>query len=377
MADKRDYYEVLGVSKSASADELKKAYRSLAKKYHPDMNPGNAEAEQKFKEVNEAYAVLSDPEKKSKYDQFGHAAFDQSAGFGGFDASGFGGFDFGDIFSSFFGGGRSSGGRSRRNMPVDGEDVFVRVNLSFEEAVFGCKKDISYNRIESCPDCNGSGAEKGSSVDTCTQCHGSGYVMVQQRSPFGTVQTNTTCPTCNGSGKIIKSPCKNCKGKGLIRITKKMAVTIPAGIDDGQRIALRSEGHAGRNGGMNGDLIIEVSVRPHAYFERQGSNIYFEEPVTFTDAALGAEIDIPTLDGTTEKYNLPEGTQNGTRITLRGKGVTNLNTKRKGDLIVTINVEVPKNLSSEQKDLLKKFAESCSSKNNTKKDSFFKKIFKK
>ncbi|MBR2339271.1 MAG: molecular chaperone DnaJ [Clostridia bacterium] len=377
MADKRDYYEVLGVSKSASADELKKAYRSLAKKYHPDMNPGNAEAEQKFKEVNEAYAVLSDPEKKSKYDQFGHAAFDPSSGFGGFDASGFGGFDFGDIFSSFFGGGRSSGGRSRRNMPVDGEDVFVRVNLSFEEAVFGCKKDISYNRIESCPDCNGSGAEKGSNVETCSQCHGSGYIMVQQRSPFGTVQTNSTCPTCNGSGKIIKNPCKNCKGKGLIRITKKMAVTIPAGIDDGQRIALRSEGHAGRNGGMNGDLIIEVSVRPHAYFERQGSNIYFEEPVTFTDAALGATIDIPTLDGTTEKYDLPEGTQNGTRITLRGKGVTNLNTKRKGDLIVTINVEVPKNLSAEQKELLKKFADSCNAKNNSKKDSFFKKIFKK
>ena len=377
MADKRDYYEVLGVSKSASADELKKAYRSLAKKYHPDMNPGNAEAEQKFKEVNEAYAVLSDPEKKSKYDQYGHAAFDPSSGFGGFDASGFGGFDFGDIFSSFFGGGRSSGGRSRRNMPVDGEDVFVRISLSFEEAVFGCKKDISYNRIESCPDCNGSGAEKGSSVDTCSQCHGSGYIMVQQRSPFGTVQTNSTCPTCNGSGKIIKNPCKNCKGKGLIRITKKMAVTIPAGIDDGQRIALRSEGHTGRNGGMNGDLIIEVSVRPHAYFERQGSNIYFEEPVTFTDAALGATIDIPTLDGTTEKYDLPEGTQNGTRITLRGKGVTNLNTKRKGDLIVTINVEVPKNLSSEQKELLKKFAESCNAKNNSKKDSFFKKIFKK
>ena len=377
MADKRDYYEVLGVSKSASDDELKKAYRSLAKKYHPDMNPGNAEAEQKFKEVNEAYAVLSDPEKKSKYDQYGHAAFDPSSGFGGFDASGFGGFDFGDIFSSFFGGGRSSGGRSRRNMPVDGEDVFVRVNLSFEEAVFGCKKDISYNRIESCPDCNGSGAEKGSNVETCSQCHGSGYIMVQQRSPFGTVQTNSTCPTCNGSGKIIKNPCKNCKGKGLIRITKKMAVTIPAGIDDGQRIALRSEGHAGRNGGMNGDLIIEVSVRPHAYFERQGSNIYFEEPVTFTDAALGATIDIPTLDGTTEKYDLPEGTQNGTRITLRGKGVTNLNTKRKGDLIVTINVEVPKNLSAEQKELLKKFADSCNAKNNSKKDSFFKKIFKK
>ena len=378
MAEKRDYYEVLGVNKTATADELKKAYRTLAKKYHPDMNPDNPEAEQKFKEVNEAYAVLYDPDKRSKYDQYGHAAFDPSSGFGGaqgFDASGFGGFDFGDIFSSFFGGSSSSSG-SRRNGPIDGDDVYTRITLSFEEAIFGCKKDISFNRIENCPDCSGTGAEKGTSPEMCTQCHGSGRVTVQQRSPFGIMQSTRACPACGGTGKIIKTPCKNCKGKGKIKITKKISVTVPAGIDNGQRIALRGEGNTGINGGVNGDLLIEVMVRPHAYFERQGNNIYCEEPITFADAALGAEIDVPTLEGTM-KYTIPEGTQSGTSFTIKGKGVPNINTKRRGDLIVTVNVEVPKNLSGEQKDILRKFASSCGAANNSKRESFFKKIFNK
>lgn len=381
MADKRDYYEVLGVSKTATDDELKKAYRSLAKKYHPDMNPNNPEAEKKFKEVNEAYAVLSDPEKRSKYDQYGHAAFDPSSGFGGAGGAasggfgGFGGFDFGDIFSSFFGGGGSTGSRSGRPSPIDGDDIYVRVMLSFEESVSGCKKDVSFNRIEPCPDCNGTGAEKGTSPETCSQCHGTGRVTVQQRSPLGVIQSTRPCSACGGTGKVIKTPCKNCRGKGLIKITKKIGVTIPAGIDNGQRIALRGEGDAGRNGGSPGDLIIEVAVRPHAFFERRGNNIYCEEPITFADATLGAEIDIPTLDGTT-KYTIPEGTQSGTSFTLKGKGIPDINTKRRGDLIITVNVEVPKNLTGEQKDILRKFAQSCGAANNSKRESFFKKIFK-
>ncbi len=370
MADtKRDYYEVLGVERSADDATLKKAYRTLAKKYHPDMNPGDKEAEQKFKEINEAYAVLSDPEKRRKYDQFGHAAFDPGAGGGGagFD---FGGFDFGDIFSSFFGG----GGSARPNGPIPGDDVGVRVMLTFEEAVFGCKKDVSFNRVEACPDCKSTGAAPGTSAETCPSCHGTGRITVQQRTIMGVMQTQQSCQNCRGTGKIVKTPCKNCNGKGYIRITKKLSVTIPAGIDDGQRIALRGQGSAGRNGGQPGDLIIQVGVRPHPIFERDGNNVYCEIPISFAEAALGADIDVPTLDGKTKKYTIPEGTQSGTAFTMRGEGIADVNTKRRGNLNFTVTVEVPRNLTQAQKKLLSDFSASCGEKNDSKRSSFRKKI---
>ena len=381
MADKRDYYEVLGVSKGASADEIKKAYRSLAKKYHPDLNPGDKEAEVKFKEVNEAYDVLSDEDKRQKYDQYGHAAFDPSAGgYGG--GSGFGGFssdfDFGDIFSSFFGGGGGSS-RSRKNAPIPGEDVTVRITLTFEEAVFGCKKDINYSRIVECPDCHGTGAEDNSGVETCSACRGTGSVTVQQQTILGYMQTQRACSACRGSGKIIKEPCKNCNGKGYIKVTKKLEVSIPAGIDAGQRIILRGQGSAGRNGGSAGDLVIEVNVKPHKFFKRERNNVYCEVPISITEAALGAEIDIPTLDGKTEKYKISEGTQTGTTFTLKGTGIPDINSKRKGDLIIEVIVETPKNLSAEQKKILSDFAKTLGENNsdNGKREGFFKRLFNK
>ncbi len=379
MADKRDYYEVLGLDKSADDSAIKKAYRQLAKKYHPDMNPGDAEAEARFKEVNEAYAVLSDAEKKAKYDQYGHAAFDPASGgsgFGGFGFDGdFGGF--GDIFSSFFGGGFGGGSSSsRRNGPMRGDDVYTRITIGFEEAAFGCKKEISYNRIEKCSECSGSGAKKGTSPVTCSTCSGTGSVRTQTRTPLGIMQSTRACDACRGTGKIIKDPCSNCRGTGNVKITKKLDVNIPAGIDDGQKIVLRGEGNSGKNGGPSGDLIIGINVRPHPIFERDGNDIYCEIPVTFVDAALGAEIDIPTLEGK-QKYSIPEGTQNGTTFTLRGKGITRVNTSSRGDLYLSINVEVPKNLNSEQKELLRKFGESCGDKQYAKRTSFFKRLFDK
>ena len=379
MAEKRDYYEVLGVDKQATSDEIKKAYRVLAKKYHPDMNPDNKEAEVKFKEVNEAYEVLSDTEKRQKYDQYGHAAFDPSmgggSGFGGFGGGFGGGFDFGDIFSSFFGGGGSS--HSRANAPVDGDDIGTRVTISFEEAAFGCKKEISFQRIETCSDCSGSGAEKGTKAETCQSCRGTGTVTVQQQTMLGYMQTQRACQNCRGTGKIIKTPCKNCNGKGRIRINKKLEINIPAGIDNMQRIVQRGQGSAGRNGGVAGDLIIEVRVKEDKVFTRNGTNLYCEIPISFSEAALGAEIDVPVLGGTTEKFQIPEGTQTGTTFTIKGKGVANINTKRKGDLIITVNVETPKNLTAEQKKLLQAFSSSLGENNTGKKNNFFKKIFNK
>lgn len=369
--NKRDYYEVLGLSKGASEDEIKKAYRQLAKKYHPDMNPGDKDAEAKFKEVNEAYAVLSDADKKAKYDQFGHAAFDQTAGFGGADFGDFG-FDISDIFSSFFGGGASS---SRRRGAIRGDDVAVRLNLTFEEAVFGCKKEVSYQKIQKCSECGGSGAAKGTSPKTCTTCNGTGQVRTQQRTPFGVMQSSRACEACRGTGKIIETPCKKCRGAGLERATKKLEVSIPAGIDNGQRIVLRGKGSDGEGGGASGDLVIAVSVKRHDIFERDGSDIYCEVPITFAEATLGAEIDIPTLEGKM-KYQVPEGTQSGTVFTLRQKGIQNPNYKTRGNLYVTVTVEVPKNLTQEQKNLLSKFAESCGEKNYAKREKFFKKLFK-
>ena len=377
MADtKRDYYEVLGVDKNADEATIKKAYRTLAKKYHPDMNPGDKEAEAKFKEVNEAYDVLSDPDKKAKYYQYGHAAFDPSAGggagFGGFGD--FGGFDINDIFSSFFGG--ASGGSTRRNGPVRGDDITVRLTISFEESVFGCKKEVSYNKIQKCADCSGTGAAKGSSPKTCSACGGSGQVRVQQRTPFGIMQTQKTCDACHGTGKIIENKCPNCRGTGFVRVPKKLEVNIPAGIDDGQQLSLRYQGSDGMNGGNAGDLNIIISVRPHSVFERDGDDLYCEVPITYAEATLGAEIEIPTLEGSM-KYTIPEGTQTGTVFTLRNKGVTRVNSKVRGNLYITVVVEVPKNLTSEQKNLLEKFAASCGESNYSKRTSFFKRIFNK
>lgn len=373
---KRDYYEVLGVDRSADESAIKKAYRSLAKKYHPDMNPGDAEAEKNFKEVNEAYAVLSDPDKKAKYDQYGHAAFE--AGGGGYgDFSGFGGMDFdiSDIFSSFFGGGMGGSGGGRRG-PVRGDDINVRITLDFEEAVFGVKKEISYQRVQKCGECSGTGAAKGTSPKTCSTCGGSGRVRVQQRTPLGIMQTQKTCDACRGTGKIVEKTCDACRGNGYVRTTKKLEVTIPAGIDDGQRIVLSGQGSDGRDGGPAGDLYILVSVRPHRMFERDGSDVYCEVPISFTEAALGAEIDIPTLEGS-EKYEIPEGTQTGTTFTLRQKGIPVVNSKNRGSLHITVKVEVPKDLNGEQKDLLRKFAESRGEANTKGRDSIFKRFFNK
>ena len=375
MAEKRDFYEVLGVTKSASASEIKKAYYKLAKQYHPDVNPGDAEAEKKFKEINEAYAVLSDEDKKAKYDQFGHAAF-ENGGAGGY-GGGFEGFgDFGDIFSSFFGGGFGGfggGGGSRRNAPMRGDDIYARVTLTFEEAVRGCKKDVTFGRVQKCADCGGSGAKKGTSAETCKKCGGSGQMRVQQRTAFGVMQTMRTCDECRGSGKIIKEPCTNCRGTGYVKISKTISVTIPAGIDNGQNISITGMGNEGRNGGPAGDLIISVAVKPHAVFERDGSDIYCEVPINYWEAVLGDEIEIPTLDGK-EKFTVPEGTQTGTTFTLRGKGITRVNSSMRGNLYITVKVDVPKNMNAKQKELLKELAESFGDKVQSKRDSFLKKF---
>ena len=379
MADKRDYYDVLGIDKSADEASIKKAYRSLAKKYHPDMNPGDAEAEKKFKEVNEAYAILSDPQKKQQYDQFGHAAFEQGGpgaggGFGGFE--GFGGF--GDIFSDIFGGGFGGGSSSaRRNAPTRGDDVGATVNITFEEAAFGVKRDITYNRIQRCGSCGGSGAEKGTHPETCSACGGTGQRRVVQRMMGMQFQSTVTCDACRGTGKVVKNPCSNCRGTGYVKVSKKLEVSIPAGINDGERIALRGEGCDGKNGGPTGDLIITVRVKRHNVFERDGYNIYCEVPITVAEATLGAEITVPSLEGNIT-YNIPEGTQPGAQFTVRQKGIPFVNNNNKrGDLIFTVNVEIPRGLNEKQKEHMRAFAESCGENNYGKKTGFFKKLFDK
>ncbi len=379
MAEKRDYYEVLGVDKNADAGTIKKAYYKLAKQYHPDANPGDKVAEEKFKEVNEAYEVLSDAEKKAKYDRYGHAAFDPSAGAGGDGGfGGFGGFtdfgDLGDILGGMFGG-AFGGGARRRNGPVPGDDIGTSIGISFEEAVFGVKKDISYNRICRCPDCKGSGAAGGTAPETCTVCQGTGQVRRVQRMGGMSFQSTAPCEACHGTGKIIKNPCSKCRGTGLLRENKRLTVSIPAGIDNGEHIALRGQGNDGKNGGPAGDLIITVSVRPHNLFERDGYNLYCEVPLTVAEATLGAEIDVPTLEGNA-KYTIPEGTQPGTRFTLRGKGVPYINGNgRRGDLIFRVAVEIPKGLNDKQKDAMRAFADSCGEGNYAKHKQFFKKLF--
>ena len=364
MADKRDYYEVLGVDKSASADEIKKAYRKKAKQYHPDLNPGDKEAEAKFKEANEAYEVLSDDQKKARYDQFGHAGVDPNYGAGG---GGFGGgfgddIDLGDIFSSFFGGGFGGGGfggggrRANPNAPRRGEDLQSTVTISFEEAAAGCKRKVDVNRIEVCQECGGSGAAKGTSPTTCPECGGSGQVTAQQRTPFGVIQTQRACTRCGGKGKIIETPCQKCRGRGRVTKHSTLEVDIPAGIDDRQILNVRGEGNKGINGGPAGDLHVNVNVRPHPFFERDGFNVWCEVHITFVQAALGDSIQVPTLDGKVQ-YSIPAGTQSATVFKLKGKGIQNIRTKVRGDQLVRVIVDVPTKMTAEQKTALLHFNE--------------------
>ena len=360
MAEKRDFYEVLGVKKGASEDELKKAYRKLAKENHPDLHPGDKECEARFKEINEAYEVLSDPDKRAKYDQFGHAAFDPSQGFGG--GGGFGGFEgfggFGDIFSDIFGGGFGFGGGGGRNpnAPRKGDNLRATVNIKFEEAAFGVKKDVFVSKIEQCHDCKGTGCAEGTTAEVCPDCKGTGTVMSTKRTPFGMVQSSEQCPKCRGRGKIIHSTCKTCRGMGSVRRQHKVSVSIPAGIDDGQTISLKGQGNAGLNGGPAGDLLITVLVQPHARFERDGASILLDQEISFSQAALGAEVEVPTLDGKV-KLNIPEGTQTGTTFRLKGKGVPFLRNGGRGDQFVTVNVAVPRSMTSTQKNALRRYAE--------------------
>ena len=359
MAEKRDYYEVLGVKKDATADEIKKAYRKLTKENHPDLHPGDKACEERFKEANEAYEILSDEEKRKKYDQFGHAAFDPNAGFGGagggFD--GFGGFGgFGDIFSDIFGG---FGGatRSNPNAPRRGESIRATVNISFEEAAFGCKKEVTVAKIETCTDCKGTGCAPGTTPEICPDCKGTGQVTVSQRTPFGMMQSSSPCSKCRGTGKIIHQPCKTCRGMGSIRRQHKIEVNIPAGIDDGQTISKPGGGNAGVNGGPAGDLLVSVIVRPHARFERDGTSVLLEQEISYAQAALGAEVEVPTLDGKV-KLTIPEGTQPGAVFRLRGKGIPYLRGSGRGDQFVSVTIKVPKNLTGSQKELLRQFAAS-------------------
>ena len=373
MAEKRDYYEVLGVSKNASEDEIKKAYKKLARKYHPDMNPGDKEAEEKFKEVNEANEVLSNPEKKAKYDQFGFAGVDPNYGAGQGGYGGAGGFDFGDlgdIFGSFFGGGFGGGGRRNPNAPQRGESIRASLSVEFTEAAFGCEKSITIDRSEQCPTCKGKGCAPGTTPEVCTECHGTGTVTQAQRTPFGMMQSQTVCPKCRGKGQIIHQPCPDCRGAGAVRKRRTIQVNIPAGIDNGQTISLRGQGHSGKNGGPAGDLLITVMVRPHEIFRRDGTAVFCEAPITFTQAVLGGTLEIPTIDGKV-KYDIPEGTQTGTVFRLRGKGIPVLNGRGRGDQYVTVNIETPRNLTREQKDALKKFSESLGEGNYEKHKSFF------
>lgn len=369
MADKRDYYEVLGVQKGASDDEIKKAFRRKSKEYHPDLHPGDKEAEEKFKEVNEAYQVLSDADKRDKYDRFGHAGVDPNFGAGGgFNGGGFGGFDFGDIFGDIFGGG--FGGGRTRNGPKRGADIRQVIDITFEEAAFGCSKKINVTAQEKCESCGGTGAKKGTPVETCQNCHGTGRVQTRQRTILGYMTTETVCPQCRGDGKIIKEPCRDCRGTGVVRKNKTIEVQIPPGIDNGQTIQLSGNGEAGAKGGPNGDLLITVRVRPHEIFKRDEYDVYIDMPITFAQAALGAKIQVPTLDGAVE-FTIPEGTQTGSKFRMKGKGIPYLRSKSRGDEYVTVTVEVPRNLSSRQKEMLRSFDED---RNYKQKKSFYDKM---
>ena len=374
MADKRDYYEVLGVDRNADDATLKKAYRKLAKKYHPDMNPGDKEAEAKFKEATEAYGVLSDPDKRRQYDQFGHAAFENggggAGGFGGFDFSGDMGDIFGDIFGDLFGGG---GRRRANNGPMKGANLRAAVNIMFQEAITGCEKELEITLKDPCTKCNGTGAKPGTSPETCPKCNGSGQVVMTQQSMFGMVRNVTVCPDCQGTGKIIREKCSDCRGTGFTSSRKKIQVSVPAGIDDGQSIRIRDKGEPGTNGGPRGDLLVEVRVARHAIFQREDMNIFSTADISFAQAALGGTIRIPTVDGDVE-YEVKPGTQPNTRIRLKGKGVPSLRNRNvRGDHYVTLNLKVPTSLSNESKEALRKFDETLGG-SGTKKKSFKEKL---
>lgn len=377
MAEKRDYYEILGVNKSATEEEIKKAYRTKAKQHHPDLNPNDKNAEANFKQVNEAYEVLSDKEKRARYDQFGHSGVDPNfAGTngGGFDFD-FGDFgDLGDLFGSFFGGGFGNNSRRRDpNAPRRGADSSATITISFEEAAKGVSKNITTTRIENCPTCDGTGAKNGSSPKTCPNCKGQGQVRISQRTPFGIMQTTRTCDRCVGKGRIIEDPCTTCSGAGRVRTTKTVSVNIPAGIDDGQILNVRGQGDTGINNGPPGDLHITVGVRPHPIFKREGFDIWCEVPITFAQAALGDEITVPTLDGPVS-YSIHPGTQPGDTFKLRSKGIPQINGRGKGDQYVKVTVEIPKKLTDRQKEILKSFEEAASDKNYVKRKSFFDKL---
>ena len=355
---KRDFYEVLGVSRGASDDEIKKAYRKLAKQYHPDLNPGDKTAEAKFKEINEAYEILTDKDKRSRYDQFGHAGVDPNFGAGG---GGFGGFnmgdiDLGDLFGSFFGGGFGGAQRANPNAPRRGENLRTAVTISFEEAAFGCEKEITVTRSEPCQTCHGNGCAPGTTAEVCPDCHGTGSIRIQRGGGAFTFATSAPCTRCQGTGRIIHTPCPDCHGEGSVRKQRKLTVTIPAGIDNGQAISLRGQGGAGVNGGPAGDLLISVTVRPIDKFRREGTAVYYDQPVSFAQAALGAKLTIPTIDGNVE-YTMPRGTQPGTTFRLRGKGFPSVNGRGRGDQFVTVRVEVPTSLTREQEEALNAFAE--------------------
>lgn len=365
---KRDYYEILEIDKDASQDEIKRSYRKMAKKYHPDLNPDNHEAEVNFKEANEAYEILSDPDKRSRYDRFGHAGIDPQAG--GY-SQGFGGFEdiFGDIFD-IFGGGSS---RSRRRGPSQGADLRYDLNLEFKEAVFGVEKEIQVRRTEDCHLCSGSGAKPGTSKETCSKCNGSGEMRHAQQTPFGSFVRTSTCDKCHGSGEIIEEKCSNCGGAGKEIRTKKIKVKVPAGVDSGSVISIRGEGEPGDMGGPRGDLYIYLDIRPDPVFQRSGNNIHLDIPITFTEAALGAEIKVPTLEET-ESYNIPAGTQTGTRFRIKNLGVPKLRGSGRGDLYFTVNVQIPRKLTEKQKELLLEFANETGEKYKKNKKGFFEKV---
>ena len=381
MAQKRDYYEVLGVNKNATDDELKKAYRKLAKKYHPDANPDNkAEAEKKFKEVNEAYEILSDKQKRQMYDRFGFNGpdFGGSQGTSGYytystGADGFGDFsDLGDIFSSFFGGGSTRTRSSQnRNAPTKGNDIKATVDITFEESYAGVKKEITINRNEICPTCNGSGVEKGTKPEICSVCKGTGTISQIASTLFGQMSTQRTCGNCGGTGKVIKNPCINCRGKGVVRKTAKIKVTLPEGIDNGQTVVLKGEGDPGKNGGPNGDLYIVVKVKKHKIYSRKAEHVLCEIPITYTMAALGGEIEVPMVDGSKEKYKIPEGTATDTKFVIKNKGFKNINGSWRGDFVFTVIVQVPKKLTNEQRELLVQLAKTMNEQPPLKKKGFF------
>ena len=376
MAEKRDYYEVLGVGRNATPEEIKKAYKKLAKKYHPDLNPDSKTAEEKFKEVSEAYSVLSDDNQRARYDQFGHEGLNGQGmgGFGGFGGFGGQGFDMGDIFSSFFGGG--FGGQTRDpSAPQRGGDLRLDLTVTFEEAAKGVEKEVSVTRMEACPDCKGSGAKPGTGRETCSQCGGSGRVRLNQTTPFGQFQTVKTCSACGGSGSVIKEPCPKCGGSGRVRKHHKIKVNVPAGVDNGSRLRMQGEGEGGVNGGSNGDLFIYVTVKPHKFFKREGDNVFLEQQISFAEAALGADIEVPTLDGPV-KLTIPEGTQTGTTFRLRGRGFPKLRGYGRGDQHVRVKLFTPQRLSDEQKELLRKFDSTYAEPVEEDKKGLFGKIFK-